>query len=193
MNEIDIILDELSDRNLNERVRLRHNDAKASYAIRSNRVRDSHELLEELGRYYNHHQQYCFGASRYSDYEAQGRARGIVDRFYHQKYGEGFGSACDDAISGDRGGLDALLGIVRDGIREEDERLYMQGVFDRYVASNSYDEKVRIISQLFDRMGMLLDETVDTRRPERYAENYSQIIESILRTRQQTSRSFRRR
>lgn len=194
MNEIDTILEELSDRNLNEKIRIRHNDAKASYRIRSNRVSDAHELEEELGRYYVHHYRACFDRNAtFSDYDAQGRARELVERHYRGQYHEDFGSACDDAIRGDRGGVDALLAIVRDGLREEDERRYMQGIFNRYVASNSYDSKVRIIEQLFSRMGAILDETIDIRRPERYAENYSQIIESILRTRSQTSRSFRRR
>jgi len=69
---------------------------------------------------------------------------------------------------------------------------YIREAFDRYVKPDSWEEKVDIMSQFIARFGHLLSSSIRAGQPERYAQNYEELIRSYVDSLKRTSSIFRR-
>ena len=65
-------------------------------------------------------------------------------------------------------------------------------MFDRHVAPNSWEDKVEIIRQFIAQCGANLSSSIDAKEPERYAQNFQELIRSYVQSLQTTSSIFRR-
>lgn len=68
----------------------------------------------------------------------------------------------------------------------------IRDAFDRYVAPNSWESKVKIIKQFIRECGSFLSSSIRTDQPERYAQNYEELIRSYVDALQNTSAIFPR-
>ena len=65
-------------------------------------------------------------------------------------------------------------------------------MFDKHVAPNSWEDKVEIIRQFIAQCGANLASSIDVSQPERYAQNFQELIRSYVQSLQTTSSIFRR-
>lgn len=192
MSAIGDILKALDEREIARSIGIRHDEARMQFALRKNTVENFDEFSSVIGDYFNHHFTRCVSVGgSLSRAEAQGRAKELLEREYRRRHGD-IVTAFNDSHDGTNGGLRAILDIIAEGLRMESIERYMREVFDRYVTPNSWEQKVEIIRQFIAQCGMNLGSSIHTDQPERYAQNYMELIRAYVGSLQQTSSAFRR-
>jgi hypothetical protein len=183
----------LDERTIAQRVGLPHDEARLSAPpLRSNVVETFDEYRAALGGYCAHHFNRCITpGGRMSPAEAQGIAQEILEREY-RRHGGTIVSAYNDAHEGTNGGLRVQLDTICEALKLESVERYVREAFNRYVAPNSWEKKVEIIRQFFEKCGASLSSSIDINNPARYAQNYQELIQSYVRSLQSTSSVFRR-
>lgn len=186
------ILHALDEQIIAQEVGRHHDTVRATFTLNRNSSSTFAEFLRTIGEYYNHHHAACVTTGgRFSDQQAQQRAKRILDDHYRKQDGDCI-TAYNDAHEETNGGLHVILTTIADHLRDESVELYISSVFDRYIAPNSWQDKVDIIRQFIEQRGHLLDGSIDTANPERYAQNHQPLIRAYVRGLQQTGRVFRR-
>ena len=192
MASISNLLTELEERTIAQRVGIPHDEARMRYQLRSNTVSSFDEFTDVIGDYLQHHFSSCVSiGGSLPRTEATGRAKEIVEREYRRKNGN-IVSAFNNAQDGTHGGLRAILDIIAEGLKAESVQRYIRDVFDRHVAPSSWEDKVDIIRQFIAQCGVNLSSSIQTNQPERYAQDYEDLIRSYVTALQQTSSIFRR-
>ena len=186
------LLAKLDERYIARRIGIPHDEARMRYHISSNTVRDFDEFSRQIGDYYNQHVSACvsYGGTM-SPAKAASRGKALVEQEYRRR-GEDIVAAFNDARDGTNGGMRTIYDIMADGLKAESVEDHTRDVFDRYVAPNSWEQKVNIIQQFIQHCGMLLSSSFRTDRPEQYAQNYQELIRSFVEGLRTTSSLFRR-
>ena len=194
MTSINSLLADLDERTIARRVAIGHDEARVGYPLQSNTVTDYNQFTGIITDYFNYHYSRCVahGGTLGHD-DAYGKATKIVENEYRKRRGGGdIVSAFNDAHDGTNGGMRAILDIICDGLKAESVQHYVQSVFDTHVTPNSWDQKVEIIRQFIACNGHVLSSSIVASQPERYAQNYSELIRSYTEGLRQTSEMFRR-
>ncbi len=192
MATVDNLLAALDERQIAQRVGLPHDEARMRFSLQSNTVDDFDEFTDLIADYYSHHFTECVSeGGSLPRTESAGRAKEILEREYRRRNGD-LVTAYNDAHDGTNGGLRAILDRIAEAIKVESVERYIRDVFDRHVAPNAWDEKVEIIRQFLSRNGAQLASSVEEDQPERYAQNYQQLIRSYVDALRATSSIFRR-
>ncbi len=192
MATVDNLLADLDERQIAQRVGLPHDEARMRFSLQSNTVDDFDEFTDLIADYYSHHFTECISeGGSLPRTESAGRAKEILEREYRRRNGD-LVTAYNDAHDGTNGGLRAILDRIAEAIKVESVERYIRDVFDRHVAPNAWDEKVEIIRQFLSRNGAQLASSVEEDQPERYAQNYQQLIRSYVDALRATSSIFRR-
>ena len=97
----------------------------------------------------------CVPTAAHVTCEGSARAKALVEQEYRRR-GEDIVTAFNDAHEGTNGGMRTILDIMADGLKAESVEDHTRDVFDRYVAPNSWEQKVNIIQQFIQHCGMLL-------------------------------------
>jgi hypothetical protein len=189
---IDGLMAELEERTMAQRVAIPHDEARMRYPLHSNIIANFHEFNWVIGDYFNHHFTTCVSnGGRLSAAEAAGRAKEILEQEYRRRGGD-IVMAYNDAHDGTNGGMRLVLDTIAEGLKAESVERYVRDAFDRYVAPNSWEQKVAIIRQFIARCGVHLASSIRPDQPERYAQNYQELINSYVTALQKTSAIFRR-
>jgi len=192
MATIDSLLSKLDERTTAQRVAIAHDEVRMRYHLESNTVADFDEFSDIIGDYFNHHFTECVSrGGRLSTGEARSRAKGLLDNEYRRRRGN-FVSAFNDAHDGTNGGMRVVLDMIAEALKAEAVEFYVRDVFDRHVTPNSWDEKVDMIRQFISHYGHVLSSSIVTSQPERYAQDYSELIRAYVEGLKQTSAMFRR-
>ena len=192
MAAIDNLLKALDEREMAQRVGLKHDEARMNYQLRSNTVTDFDGFTDIIADYYNHHFAKCVsGGGKVSRSEAAGRAKETLERDYRRRNGD-IVAAFNDAHDGTNGGLRVILDKLAEGLKAESVERYIREMFDRHVAPNAWRDKVEIIRQFIAQCGANLASSIDASQPERYAQNFQELIRSYVQSLQTTSSIFRR-
>jgi hypothetical protein len=192
MAAIDTLLAALDDRQIAHQVGLAHDEARMRYPLRSNTVGSFDEFSDLIADYYNHHFSQCVSPGGcLPPSEAAGRAKEALDREYRRRQGD-IVSAFNDAHDGTNGGMRVVLDTIAEGLKAESVERYVREVFDRIVAPNAWEAKVEIIRQFIARRGGTMASSIQADQPERYAQNYQELIRSYVEALQGTSSIFRR-
>lgn len=193
MSSIAVVLNDLDERTIAQRVSIPHDEARNGFRLGRNTVDTFEEFSDILGDYYDHHHSACVShGGHMSHTEAAGRAKEIVENYYQRRRGGDIATAFGDAHEGTNGGLGSILDIIAQAIEEESVERYIRAVFDQQVAPNSWDDQVEIIRQFIDRCGMHLSPGVRSSEAERYARDYQKLIRSYVDGLKNTSGMFRR-
>ena len=123
--------------------------------------------------------------------KAESRAKTLVEQEYRRRGGD-IVMAYNDAHDGTNGGLRTILDIIADGLKAESLEDHIRDAFDRYVAPNSWEQKVCIIQQFIRHCGTALSSSIRADQPESYAQNYQELIRSYADGLKATSSVFRR-
>ena len=178
---IKVLLDALDEDTISTEVGGPHDDARMNFSFSSESLSSFAQYIDVIGRYYNHHFSTCVtDGGRLTASEAQQRAREILEKEYRRENGN-IVMAYNDAFSKRNGGIRRQIDLMADHLREEGTRRYVQGVFDRYVAPNSWPEKVTIIREFMAEMSHVLGKSVDPSTPERYASDFQLLIQAFAK------------
>lgn len=189
---IDNLMAELDERTIARKNAIYHDEIRMKYPLNKNTVNDFNEFNWIIGDYYNYHFTNCIShGGRFSQLDASSLAKNILETEYRKRGGD-IVLAYNDAHDGTNGGLRAILDIIADALKSESIERYMLDAFDRYVAPNSWHQKVEIIRQFISRCGPYLSNAIHAENPERYAQNYKELINSYLMALKNTSGIFRR-
>jgi len=192
MATIDILLEALDERNIAQHVALAHDETRAGYPLKSNTAGDFDQFSRLISDYYNHHFSRCIsGGGTLPGTEASGRAKEILEHEYRRRNGD-IVAAFNDAHDGTNGGLRVQLDLIAEALKAESVERYIREMFDRYVAPNSWEDKVEIIRQFIRQCGANLNSSIRADQPERYAQNFRELIHSYVVSLQRTSAIFRR-
>ena len=101
-------------------------------------------------------------------------------------------TAYNDAHDGTNGGLRIVLDRIAEKLKAESVERYVRDAFDRYVDPSSWEQKVDIMRQFVARFGHMLSSSIRAHQPERYAQNYEELIRAYVESLRNTSSVFRR-
>lgn len=189
---IDSLLAELHERTIAQRIGIPHDEARMRYPLQSNIVGSFDEFSRIISDYYNKHFTACVShGGSLPVAEASSRAKELLEQEYRRRGGD-IVMAYNDAHDGTNGGMRVVLDTIAEGLKAESVERYTRDAFDRYVSPNSWEQKVEIIRQFITRCGVNLGSSIRPDQPERYAQNYQELIRSYVMALQQTSRIFRR-
>jgi hypothetical protein len=192
MPAINNLLAELDERYIAQKVGLPHDEARLKFRLSRNVVTSWPEFEDIVGRYVSHHFAQCVATGgEMSPTEAKGRAKEIIEREYRRRHAD-LMTAFNDAHDGTNGGMRALLDIIADGMKFEAVERHIRDVFDRHVAPNSWGAKVEIIKQLIAHLQPQMTSSIQADQPERYAQNYSELIRAYVNELHHLSPLFRR-
>jgi hypothetical protein len=192
MTAIQQIMGALEERSIARTIGIPHDEARMRYPLSSNTVDSFEAFAMVTGDYLNHHTATCVThGGRMSTGQAQSRAKGMIEREYRQNNGD-IVSAYNDAHDGTNGGMRRILDIIADACKAEAIQDYVRSVFDSYVAPNSWEDKVEIIRQFMQQFDASIPSNVRRDQPERYAQNYRELIDAFVQGLRKTSSMFRR-
>lgn len=192
MGSLDAIMRQLDEREIARTAGLPHDEARMAYALRKNTVDSFGEFTQVISDYYSYHFVRCVsGGGALSRAEAEGRAKEIIERKYREK-GSTLQGAFADAQEGTNGGLRNILDLIAEQMKYEAVERYIRKVFDDQIDPTSWEDKVSIIKQFIARCGADLAPSIDSRNPERYARDYTELIRSYINALSHTSSIFRR-
>jgi len=192
MADIDGLVNALQEATLARRIGIPHDEARASYPLHSNTVRDWREFENIIADYYTYHYTRCVSpGGSISRTEALGQAKEILEQVYRRRRSDIVG-AFNDARDGTNAGLRGVLDNLADGMKTHSTSRYVRDVWDSRVAPNDFEGKVALIRQFIDRFGDQLSESVQRNRPERYAQDYEDLVSAYVEGLRETSAMFRR-
>ena len=192
MPTINSLLSALDERTIARQISIPHDETRMQYALQSNTIDGFDAFSNVIADYYNYHYTRCVSnGGQLSHSDAAGHAKELLEKEYRKRSGD-IVSAYNDAHDGTNGGMRVVLDTVAEGLKTESVERYIREVFDRHVSPNSWEEKVNIIRQFITGCGVALSASIRADQPERYAQNYNELIRSYVNALQQTSSIFRR-
>ena len=192
MATINLLLSALDEREIARRVAVPHDEARMQYRLSSNTVAGYGQFSDIITDYYNYHYTKCIShGGTFGRDDAYGKAKELLESEYRKKRGD-IVSAFNDAHDGTNGGMRVILDTIAEKLKAEAVERYVTSIFDRIVAPNSWEQKVEIIRQFITYSGPYLSSSIVTDQPERYAQNYSELVRSYTEGLRQTSSMFRR-
>ena len=169
-----------------------HDEARMRYSLNKNTVGSFNDFTDVIGDYYNHHVSQCVARGGFqSRPEATGRAKELLEQEYRRQGGNMM-TAYNDAHDGTNGGLRVVLDRIAEKLKAESVERYIRDAFDRYVDPSSWEQKVDIMRQFIARYGPMLSSSIRADQPERYAQNYEELIRAYVESLRNTSSIFRR-
>lgn len=192
MGSLATILEQLDERYIARKIGIPHDEARASYRLATNTATDIDKFRQIIGDYYNYHFTTCIShGGNLPPTEAQGRAKEIIEHGYSSR-GSDFVGAYNDAHEGTNGGLRIILDAIAQQLKEEAIERHIRKVLDDEIKPNSWNDKVDIIRQFINHCGPGITTYLDTSKPERYANNYTELIRAYIDSIKKTSSMFRR-
>ncbi|MFC1814048.1 hypothetical protein ACFL03_15295 [Thermodesulfobacteriota bacterium] len=192
MTSVKNLLAELEERIIVQKVGASHDEARMRYPLESNTVGSFDEFNRIISDYYNYHFTWCVShGGNLSNSESASKAKELLEQEYRRRRGD-LVTAYNDAHDGTNGGLRVILDVIAEGLKTESVERYIRDVFDRYVTPNSFEQKVEIIRQFIAHCGLHLSSSIRKDQPERYAQNYNELIRTYIDALQATSSIFRR-
>jgi hypothetical protein len=192
MGSLDYLLAMIDEQAIARNVSIPHDEARMRYSLRKNTVLDFEEFTDVIADYYNYHVSQCvMHGGFFSPTEAASRAKKILEQEYRRQGGT-IVTVFNDAHDGTNGGLRVVLDRIAEALKTESVENCIREAFDRYVAPNSWEQKVEIMRQFIARFGHVLSSSIRANQPERYARDYEELIRSYVDSLKKTSSIFRR-
>lgn len=192
MSLLENLLGAMEEVTIAQSVGIPHDEARMNYSLNRNTVDDFDAFTQAISDYYNYHVSHCVVHGGFlSSSEAAGRAKELLDQEYGRQGGNLI-TAYNDAHDGTNGGMRVVLDKIAEKLKAESVERYIRDAFDKYVDPTSWEQKIEIIRQFLTRYGHFLSSSVRVDQPERYAQNYSELIRAYVDSLRRTSSIFRR-
>ena len=174
------ILDKLDPDYIARVVERAHNIARETFPLDSDSVSSHAEFYDTITRYYRHHYAHTIaGGVDLPEDLVHADVRRHLDQAYRD-YG-GYEGAYTNAKKGRSGGMSAVLNAIASGLKQQQERQYIEHLFFTEVDPMDYDDIVTLMRDYLDRFGGLLSPADRARSPHDLARNYDTIIKSHAR------------
>jgi hypothetical protein len=170
-------------------VAIYHDTVRVSYPFYANKVESFENFTKAVANYYSYHFSQCYGKGL-SQGEVSSRSIRILEQEYRERGGDLF-AAYKDARDGTNGGLAVILDRIAEHLKAESIERYIQDVFEKCMSPISRKSKVEMIRQFIARNDQNLPSSVLNDQPERYADNYHELIKAYIESLKNTSRIFR--
>lgn len=192
MNSLNNLIAAIDEQAITRKIGIPHDEARMQYSLKRNTVDSFQEFTDIIANYYNYHFSQCVvhGGSL-SRTEAGGRAKEILEQEYRRTGGD-LNTAYNDAHDGTNGGLRVILDKIAEYLKIESVERYIREAFDRYVEPTSWDQKVEIMQQFIAKYGDQFSSSIRANQPERYAQNYQDLIRAYVESLKRISPIFRR-
>ena len=192
MNSLKNLITAIEEQAVTRRIGIPHDEARMRYSLQSNTVGSFQEFTSIIADYYNYHFSQCIShGGSLSRTDASGRAKEILEQAYRREKGD-LNTAYNDAHDGTNGGLRVILDRIAEYLKTESVERYIREAFDRFVEPNSWEQKVEIMRQFIARYGHQFSSSINPNQPERYAQNYQELIREYVESLRRTSSIFRR-
>jgi hypothetical protein len=192
MGTISGLLSEINEVTIARRVGLVHDETRLRYHRDSNTVQNFDEFKEIVTDYCIYHYAECISrGGRLPRAQAYGKSKQLLESPQRRNHGN-IVTVFNHCKEGTQAGLRGALDTISEGLKAEAIEHYIQDAFDRYVAPNSWEQKVDMIRQFIAHCGPYLSSYIRTSQPERYAHDYGDLIRSYVEGLQQNSAIFRR-
>jgi hypothetical protein len=192
MGSLENLLAALDDQVIARKVAIVHDEARMQYAPKKTTVSDFTEFTDIIADYYNYHFSRCVvRGGTMSRREAAGRAKEILEEEYRRQRGN-INQAYNDAHDGTNGGLRIVLDRIADRLKAESVERYTRDAFDRYVDPTRWKEKVEIVRQFMIKFNSVLPSHIRREQPERYAQNFEELIRAFVEGLRGTTTIFRK-
>lgn len=192
MSDANALIHSLLEPSLARMVTIPHDETRAQYRLPRNTVESWPAFEDAIADYYSYH--YCRCVARgahFSRTEALGQAKEILEQEYRRRHTDIIG-AFIDARDGTNGGLRTVCDTIADALKQQSVMRYVTEQFDSRVAPHDFEAKTEIIRQFVAQFGAQLGDAIQRGRPERYAQDYRQLIQAYVSGLQHTSAAFRR-
>lgn len=168
-----------------------HDTARLSYTPPLNPI-TSYAAFEELvGDYVVYHHERCVApGGRLSRDQAIGMGEQMLEQVYRRDGGNRL-TAYQDATDGTNGGVRTILDHLANGFKAEAVEHYTRRVFSDHVSPADWYGKVAMVREFLNVHGPLLGPAIDQNCPERYAENYEELVRAYVAGLRRTSSMFR--
>lgn len=174
------ILNKLDPNNISRVVEEAHSMARETFTLDSDRVSNHAEFYDKVTRYYRHHYAHTIvGGVDLPEDVVHSEVRRHLEQAYRE-YG-GYEGAYNNARMGRSGGMPAILNAIASGLRQEQERQYIEHVFFTEVDPMDYEEIVDLMREYLDRFGGLMSPADRARSPHDLARNYDTVIKQHAR------------
>ena len=192
MSSLESLLSSMDEVIIAKTVGIPHDEARMHYSLTRNTVGSFEDFTDVISDYYNYHVSRCVVHGGYmSSTEAASRAKEILEQEY-KRQGGNIITAYNDAHDGTNGGLRLILDKIAEQLKTESVERYIRDAFDKYVDPTSWEQKVNVIRQFIARYGRMLSSSIRSDQPERYAQNYEELIRAYVESLKRTSSVFRR-
>jgi len=192
MNSLNNLLAAIDEQTVTRKISTSHDEARMRYSLQRNTVSSFQEFTTIITDYFNYHFSQCISpGGSLSRTDASGRAKEILEQGYRREKGD-LNTAYNDSHGGTNGGLRVILDRIAEHLKAESVERYIREAFDRFVEPNSWEQKVEIMRQFIAMYGHQFSSSINPNQPERYAQNYQELIREYVESLRRTSSIFRR-
>lgn len=166
--DLDAILDEIDPKKVNEKVELKHREARNKFQT-GIQVKSYNEFMDQITKYMQHHHKEVYGSEMPKEL-AFSQARQFLDAMY-KKQG-GFVGAFNEAKHGN---LNKVLDSLADAIEHEHRLAYVNHVMSR-IDPQDFNTHVKLMDQYKTKYKSLLSEDFQAKSSEELARDYDGLI-----------------
>jgi hypothetical protein len=178
---------------INKKVLMPHDIAREAYKARAMRVPDYREFKEQIEAYIRYHHQ-AVGEGTPSPEMAFAEAKRILDGvFGEDPFQEGYTVALQQAVTGEEGGMRAILNVLADQLKRQALNSYKDWIFEMYVDRlESQAESEALAHAYFKKFGAMIRPNVPGLTEKAWASNVRAGLEYHLRVVETIERNARK-
>lgn len=185
------ILEQLSPEFIESRVTRPYDDARARYATDRIIVASNQEFLGAVTAFYTHISRHALTMPGPVDKNSLGaEALDALKRTFRGK--NGYNEALAEARAGQRGGLRYIMDAITEQLKQEAREKHVLKTFKENIDPLDFAAKTRIITALLQRAGHDLPEQITCQPPERYAQDYEEIVQAFVQAKSSFESLLRR-
>jgi hypothetical protein len=169
------ILFELSDTSLTQKIGKSLDDARASYSMRTVRVKDASEFNQALTGFYVHMLRHTQSPEGHVSRDAAAaEAINRIENTFRNK--GGYDAAVAEAKTGTKGGLHYIFNMMVDHEKMVQKEKYQAMVLKEAIDSFDWGSKVSLSVHIKKQYGRYLPDTFRTMEPEQIAHHLEEVI-----------------
>ncbi len=165
--------------------------ARGSFLVERSTVASFEELDQTVSAFYVHLQRHLnpHTIESLDRQKAKIKALALLERAF-SKHG-GRQQAVAQSVDGTRGGVKAVLDVVTERFKSEQQADYIQMVLTNAISPLNWKEKVNFIRTVQVRLNPFLPPEIASQPPERFAHDYEIIIQTLVQSFDQVNQLFR--
>ena len=168
-----------------------YDEARASYAMDVITVESNTEFIDTISPFYAHIVRHINETGKaFEDNKLSAEAVDVLKKTFHQKHG--YNEALTEAKEGTRGGLRYIFDMMTKYLKNEARQKHILKTFKENIDPLDFAARKRIIAAILKRAEEDLPEEISSQKPERFAEDYEEIVQAYVHSKATLQEVFRR-